>query len=78
MTIINYIILFLSNIILILSEKTVHHYQIATDFSIFEKIYGVSKQNLNYLKTSLNSSITIINSILLVKSGGQIEKILKK
>ena len=76
MTIINYIILFLSNIILILSEKTVHHYQIATDFSIFEKIYGVSKQNLNYLKTSLNSSITIINSILLVKSGGQIEKIL--
>ena len=71
---INFLLLFISNIILIKSEKTFHHFTIHVDYNIIVRS-TIAGRKISLLKESLNTTVQMINSILLVKSGGKIEQL---
>ena len=71
---INFLLLFISNIILIKSEKTFHHFTIHVDYNIIIRS-TIAGRKISLLKESLNTTVQMINSILLVKSGGKIEQL---
>ena len=71
---INFLLLFISNIFLIKSEKTFHHFTVHVDYNIIVRS-TIAGRKISLLKESLNTTVQMINSILLVKSGGKIEQL---
>ena len=65
---------FISNLLLIKSEKTFHHFTFNVDYNILDRS-TIAGTKIALLKESLNTSVQMINSILLVKSGGKIEQL---
>ena len=66
---------FISYLIFIKPEKTFHHFTFSVDYDILNRV-KIAGKKYELLKESLKTSVQIINSILLVKSGGKIEELL--
>ena len=71
---INFLLLFISNIFLIKSEKTFHHFTVHVDYDMIYRS-TIAGTKIILLKDSLNATVQILKTILLVKSGGKIEQL---